>query len=65
VSSKPLDDEEKRATDELAKLLASRQFTDWRDIRFESLTSPEVGKRMAKLALQISEALERVQEKKR
>ena len=64
VGSKLLDDEEKRATDELAMLLASRQLMDWRDIRFESLTTPEVGKRMAKLALQICDALERVQEKK-
>ena len=64
VSSKPMDDEKKRAIDELAALLASRQLMDWRDLRFEPLTSPEVGKRMAKLALQISDALERVQEKK-
>jgi F-box protein 11 len=64
VSSKLLDDEEKRASDKLATLLASRQFMDWRDLRFEPFTLPEVGKRMAKLALQICDALERVQEKK-
>lgn len=65
VSCKPLDDEEKRAGDELAVLLASRQFMDWRDLRFEPLTSSEIGKRMVKLALQICDALERVHEKKK
>ncbi len=65
VSSKPLDDEKKRAIDELAVILASRQLMDWRDLRFEPLTTPEVGKRMAKFALQICDALERVQEKKK
>jgi tetratricopeptide (TPR) repeat protein len=63
VSSKPLDDERIRATDKLAMLLASRQYTDWRDLRFEPLTSGKVRERMVKLALQISEALERVRTK--
>lgn len=59
VSSKPMDDENIRAKDELAALLASRQYIDWRDLRFEPLSSPEVGKRMEQIALQIRDALER------
>lgn len=36
--------------DELAKALAERQYVDWRQLRFEPLTSPVVRQRLALLA---------------
>lgn len=54
-----LNDKEKRATDELAETVAERQYADWRDLRFEPLTSSQVCRVLAKLAVQIRDALER------
>ena len=59
VSCSEMDEEKKRTTDEFAKVLASRQYADWRDLRFEPFTDPVVGKRLAQLAIQIREALAR------
>jgi len=56
-----LNDEAKLATDKLAQVIASRQCADWRDLRFELFTSPQVGRELAQLAVQILDALERVQ----
>ena len=58
-----LNDKEKRAGDELAQAIADHQYADadWRDLRFEPFTSPQVGKTLEKLAVQIRDALERVQ----
>jgi F-box protein 11 len=56
-----LDDEDKRKADPLATAVASRQRADWRDLRFEPFTAPEVGKRLAQMAKQIIQALERGQ----
>jgi parallel beta-helix repeat protein len=56
-----LNDETKRATDELAQVIADHQWADWRDLRFEPWTSPQVGKTLAQLAVQVRDALERVQ----
>jgi F-box protein 11 len=53
-----LDDEEKRKTDKLAKIIADRQYADWRDLRFESFTHPQVRKTLSHLARQIRDALE-------
>lgn len=53
-------DEAKRATDKLAQVIADRQYADWREQRFEPLTSPQVGKILEQLAVQIRDALERV-----
>jgi parallel beta-helix repeat protein len=50
VSAPELDDPERRDADEVARVLASRQFADWRDLRFEPFTSPMVRKAMAQLA---------------
>lgn len=61
VSSPLLDIEEKRAADEIATIIGSRQYVDWRKIRFEPPTSPEYGKKLAEIAVQIRESLERVQ----
>ncbi|HWP52931.1 MAG TPA: right-handed parallel beta-helix repeat-containing protein [Pyrinomonadaceae bacterium] len=54
-----LSDEAKREKDPMAKAIASRQYADWRDLRFEPFTSPDVGKTLARMARQIVEALER------
>lgn len=56
-----LNDEEERAGDELAQAIVDHQYADWRDLRFEPFASPQVGKTLAKLAVQIRDALERVQ----
>jgi F-box protein 11 len=56
-----LNDEAKRATDELTQVTAARQYADWRELRFEPWTSPQIGKTLAQLAVQIRDALERVQ----
>ena len=50
VSTPELDDPKRREADELARVLASRQFADWRELRFEPFTSPVVGKTLAQLA---------------
>jgi F-box protein 11 len=56
-----LNDEEKLVGDNLAQVIAARQRADWRDLRFEPFTYPQVGKTLARLAVQIRDALERVQ----
>jgi len=56
-----LSDEAKREKDPLAKAIAARQYADWRELRLEPLTSPDVGKSLAQMARQIVEALERGQ----
>jgi parallel beta-helix repeat protein len=49
----------KRDADPLAKVIASRQRIDWRELRFEPLTSPELRKMIAKMAKQFVDALDR------
>jgi TIR domain len=53
VSTPELDDPERRDADELARVLSSRQFADWRDLRFEPLTSPKARKAVAELAIRM------------
>ena len=55
-----LEDEEGRCQDPLAQVIHERQRADWRHLRFEPFTSPQVGKTLETLALQISKALERL-----
>ena len=50
VSTPELDDPHGRDTDTLADVLASRQHTDWRELRFEPATSPVARKALASLA---------------
>jgi parallel beta-helix repeat protein len=50
VSTPELDDPDRRDLDELARVLAARQFADWRELRFEPFTSPVVRKALAQLA---------------
>jgi parallel beta-helix repeat protein len=50
--------------DDLANIIASRQHADWRELRFEPFTSPQVGKTVAQLAEQIVQSLGRVRSAK-
>jgi hypothetical protein len=50
VSTPELDNPERGDTDELARVLRSRQFADWRELRFESLASAEARRAVAELA---------------
>lgn len=61
VDTPLLNDPELRANDLLAEVIASRQYADWRDLRFEQFTNPLVGRTLAQLASQIRDALPRVQ----
>ena len=54
-----LSNQSKQVTDPLAEIVASRQYADWRDLRFEPFSSPIVGRTLAQLAIQIRNALER------
>ena len=60
VDTPLLNDEAKRKSDKLAEVLAGRQYADRRELRFEPFTSPDVGKMLAQLAVQVRDALERV-----
>ena len=59
IETPALSDERKRAKDKIAKEIAKRQWADWRDLRHEPWTNPEVGKRLANVAMQIRDAIER------
>ena len=59
VNCPVLSDETRREGDLLAKTIASRQYAEWRELRFEPFTSPQVGKTIARLAEQIVQSLER------
>jgi parallel beta-helix repeat protein len=50
ISTPEVDDPQRRDSDELARVLASRQLADWRELRFEPFTSPMVSKTLAQLA---------------
>ncbi|MFZ3166862.1 MAG: FxSxx-COOH system tetratricopeptide repeat protein [Candidatus Methanoperedens sp.] len=63
LSSDFIEIKEKYADDEIATIIASRQYVDWRNIRFVLPTAPEYGKRLAEIAIQIKKSLERVQQK--
>jgi F-box protein 11 len=50
VSAQEIDDPSIGDLDEIARVLKSRQFVDWRELRFEPFTSPVVRRSVAKLA---------------
>jgi F-box protein 11 len=56
-----LDDEVKREADEIARTVVARNWTDWRELRFEPLRSPQIGKLLASMAKNIVDAAERGQ----
>jgi parallel beta-helix repeat protein len=49
-------------SDSVLKEIATRQYVDWRDLRFEPFTSSQVGKTLAGLAKQLRNALARSRE---
>ncbi len=51
--------------DKLAKVVFSRQYVDWRELRFEPFTSAEAGRSLARIATQIRDALHRPSGKSR
>ena len=59
VDSPLLNDAEKRKSDSLAEIIATRNHVDWRELRFEPLTSPQIGRALARIAVEIRDALER------
>ncbi|HJP90690.1 MAG TPA: right-handed parallel beta-helix repeat-containing protein [Pyrinomonadaceae bacterium] len=65
VDTPLLNEAELRAADELAEVIASRQYADWRELRFEPFTNPQVGKMLEQLALQVRNALPRVENVKK
>ncbi|MFM9965660.1 MAG: toll/interleukin-1 receptor domain-containing protein [Planctomycetaceae bacterium] len=54
-----LNDSQIRQEDSLAQAIYTRQYADWRELRFEAITSPQVSKVIAKMAKQVAEALSR------
>jgi len=54
-----LNDEKRWAKNPLAEVIAARQHADWRELRFEPFTAPQVGKTLAKMARHIGDALQR------
>ena len=50
IGAREMDDPGLRESDEMAVVLASRQFADWREVRFEPFASPLVRKSLAQLA---------------
>lgn len=65
VDTPRLNEAELRETDESAQVIASRQYADWRELRFEPFTNPQVRRTLAQLAVQIRTALPRVQTTKK
>lgn len=57
ISTPELDDPVSREADELAQALAARQYTDWRELRFDLFTSPVVRKALAQLANRLRESV--------
>jgi hypothetical protein len=57
VGTPELDDLVLRNAGDLTRLVASRQFADWRELRFEPFTSPVVRRALAQLASRIRDAL--------
>ena len=52
-----LRDKKQIEKNKIAKLVSSRQYVDWRELRFEPFTSAEAGRSLAQIASQIRDAL--------
>ena len=65
VSTPELEDPARRGADELARVLASRQYADWRELRFEPLNSPVVRRAIAHLATRMRDTFWRIPPDKR
>ncbi|HEX2391381.1 MAG TPA: right-handed parallel beta-helix repeat-containing protein [Solirubrobacterales bacterium] len=57
VEAPEVDDPAVRAADTQAAELAARQRVDWRDIRFDPLTSPESRREISRLAIRIRDTI--------
>jgi hypothetical protein len=55
IGARDMDDPVVRQADEMATVLFSRQYTDWRELRFEPFTSPSARKAIAHLASRIGD----------
>jgi F-box protein 11 len=56
ISTPELDDPERLEADALARVLAGRQFVDWRELRYEPFTAPAVRKALAQLASRLRDS---------
>jgi F-box protein 11 len=55
ISARDMDVPWMRDADEMARMLASRQYVDWRELRFEPFTSLAVRKAIAQLAARLGD----------
>lgn len=55
-----MEDPSLQASDDIAQIIAERQYIDWRDLRFQTFDSPETRKALAHMASHIRDAMERV-----
>jgi TIR domain len=60
VSTPELEDPARREADKLARVLASRQYADWRELRFKSFNSPVVRRAIAQLATRMRDTFWRL-----
>ncbi|WP_312549761.1 toll/interleukin-1 receptor domain-containing protein [Massilia sp.] len=58
IDSPLLNDEAQRMADAVASLVAMRNYVDWRNLRFEPLSSPAAKKMLARLASDIRLAMD-------
>lgn len=56
IGAREMDDPGLREADDMAKVLFSRQWADWRKLRLKSITSPQVRKAIAELASRMRDA---------
>ena len=56
VSTPEIDEPDRRDANDLAQLIVSRQFADWRELRFEQITSSRARRAMAQLASRVRDA---------
>lgn len=59
VETPLLQDESLKAEDELAQIIAAHHYADWRELRLEDLNSKQARKKIADLAKQVCNALNR------
>ncbi len=57
VDHPPFDSEKGRSDDPIMEAIHAHQYVDWRDLRFEPLTSAAVRKKLAAMAVRIRDAL--------
>lgn len=60
VKTRLIDDEKSRKEDALAEAIAQHQWRDWRPLRHEEFTFPNVGKALEMLGSHIVQAIERL-----